>query len=499
MKIPEPQPFAPEWAEPDPGLLRPIRPLAPRLPLHNVFGSRIGSWIEKSAEAKGAPADYVMGTLLATVGALIGNARWASPWPGWLEPPVIWIMNIGRPSSGKSPAMDAVIEPLRIAEQALRKAALAERVAWNETSEVAKIVEHVWKDEVRAAAKARETPPEMPVACYIEPKPHVPRLVVNDATIERMGVILSEQPRGVLLMRDELAGFIENFGRYSSSAGGDRSFYIEAYGGRGYSVERLGRDPVTIDRLSIGILGGIQPDRLKSVLFKSDDDGLIARFLPIWPDPVPLCRPKSLVGQGLIEEMVEKILGLNLVPNAQGHLTPVILPFEESACSLMDDFRLSVRERETVAEGLMLSFLGKLPGVAARLALILAYMDWATQRGPEPHVILASHFARAVLLVDGYFVPMTARAYAGSSATKRDRDARRLVEIIRLQGWKTFSSREVMRLDRTGLATSAELDPILAVLEQGDCIRAVGPPAKASVGRPSRKYIVNPAVYDSET
>ena len=43
--------------------------------------------------------------------------------------------------------------------------------------------------------------------------------------------------------------------RYSCGSS-DRSFSQEAYGGRGYTVERLGRDPVHIDRLSIGVVGG---------------------------------------------------------------------------------------------------------------------------------------------------------------------------------------------------------------------------------------------------
>jgi hypothetical protein len=43
----------------------------------------------------------------------------------------------------------------------------------------------------------------------------------------------------------------------------------------------------------------------------------------------------------------------------------------------MDDFRKAVRGWEDGAEGLMLSFLGKLPGMTARLALVLAFLDWA--------------------------------------------------------------------------------------------------------------------------
>jgi hypothetical protein len=97
-----------------------------------------------------------------------------------------------------------------------------------------------------------------------------------------------------------LAGWLEGMQRYSGG-GSDRPFWLEAFGGRGFTVERMGREPLTIDRLSIGVLGGIQPDRLKSLLFKSDDDGLLARFVPIWPEPAPLRRPQAWADETLME------------------------------------------------------------------------------------------------------------------------------------------------------------------------------------------------------
>jgi hypothetical protein len=38
-----------------------------------------------------------------------------------------------------------------------------------------------------------------------------------------------------------------------------------------------------------------------------------------------------------------------------------------------------VRRWEAEAEGLLLSFVGKLPGMAARLSLVLAFLDWAAE------------------------------------------------------------------------------------------------------------------------
>jgi hypothetical protein len=59
------------------------------------------------------------------------------------------------------------------------------------------------------------------------------------------------------------------------------------YGGRSYVVDRMkNAEPLRIRNLSIGVLGGLQPDKL-SGLIDGPDDGLAARFLWTWPDNQP--------------------------------------------------------------------------------------------------------------------------------------------------------------------------------------------------------------------
>jgi len=497
VKAPNPIPFKPDWPEPAPRLLRADLPPAPVLPLRDVLGPRLAQWVQDAAEAKSAPPDYVFAALLAVAGATIGNARWVSVWQSWAEPPIIWTMCIGLPSAGKSPAIDAALQPLRSAERPLREAAEAERAAWAEKAELAKLTEATWKEAAKAAIKAGDTPPDRPKGCDAGPPPHIPRLVVNDGTIERLGAMLARQPRGTLQMRDELAGWLHGMQRYSGG-GTDRPFWLEAYGGRGFTVERMGREPLTIDRLTIGVLGGIQPDRLRSLLLKADDDGLLARFVPIWPDPAPLQRPQAWADELLIESVVGRLLTLDLVTDEQGEARPLFIPFTEEARCLMDDFRPTVRGWEAGAEGLMLSFLGKLPGLAARLALVLAFLDWAADGAEEPREITVQHFGRAAHLVEVYFLPMARRAYADAATPKAERAARRLVSIIREQAWHRFTSRDVLRLDRVGLSSKAELEPALALLEEGEGIRAIDPPKKPKGGRPTRLFAVNPALHERQ-
>jgi hypothetical protein len=155
-------PFMPSWPDPDPRYLRAVLPPAPELPLRDVLGPRLAQWVQDAAEAKGAPADYVFAAMLAVTGATIGNTRWASPWRGWAEPPIIWAMCIGLPSAGKSPAIDAALQPLRKAERPLREAAQKQVQAWAEKAELAKLAESTWKEAAKAAIKAGEMPPDRP-------------------------------------------------------------------------------------------------------------------------------------------------------------------------------------------------------------------------------------------------------------------------------------------------------------------------------------------------
>jgi len=93
---------------------------------------------------------------------------------------------------------------------------------------------------------------------------------------------------------------------------------------------------------------------------------------------------------------------------------------------------------------------------------------------------------------------MARRAYADAALSKPERAARRVLTAIRVQNWPRFTSREVLRLDLAGLGTVAQLNPALAILEEGDAIRAIETTHGTKGGRPSRLFAVNPALLRSQ-
>ena len=122
-----------------------------------------------------------------------------------------------------------------------------------------------------------------------EPEPPTrQRYKTNDATIEMLSVLLNQNPRGILIFRDELIGLLVSWDKSGRET--DRAFYLEAWNGTGgFTTDRIGRGTIDTQNLCVSLLGGIQPSKLAAYLAQAKDplqnDGLIQRFqLLVYPD-----------------------------------------------------------------------------------------------------------------------------------------------------------------------------------------------------------------------
>ena len=134
----------------------------------------------------------------------------------------------------------------------------------------------LWDEWERERASAHQAAPK----AQEPPKP--PRYVLHDVTTEKLGEILARQDRGVLVKRDEIAGWIGGMESYTRQQGGLGGPRVLAAGLRRRPVDR-GPDQAgeqRIRNLSVSVLGGIQPQRLKE-LHGLTSDGLLQRFVPV--------------------------------------------------------------------------------------------------------------------------------------------------------------------------------------------------------------------------
>ena len=183
------------WPDPDLTILVAGRREPPEFPIE-AFGGFWGGWVAGHAENRSVPVDYVAGGLLASTGALIGNARWVSPWQQWSEPPVLWIGEVGNPSSGKSPGLDAALNLLRQIEVEMAEDFPETLRRWETQQETAKAIREKWQSEVKDAIQKDVAAPEMPADAVAPDAPVRPRVHVSDATPEALGKLLSGHPRG---------------------------------------------------------------------------------------------------------------------------------------------------------------------------------------------------------------------------------------------------------------------------------------------------------------
>ena len=107
------------WGEIDMALLEETRAAVPAFPV-DLLPTFWRDWVLDTANATGAPADYVAQSLFAAVAGLCGAGVVVRLGPRWDEPLVLWQVLVGPPSSGKSPAMAPMRELLAAldAEQA---------------------------------------------------------------------------------------------------------------------------------------------------------------------------------------------------------------------------------------------------------------------------------------------------------------------------------------------------------------------------------------------
>lgn len=480
------------WDEPDRSFLKSETP-PPDFPV-NLFPTPIADWLLRTAESKSAPVDYVAGSLLTAAASLIGNARRISPWEGWTETPILWSALVGSPSAGKSPAMDPVLSLMRDLEGDYQEDHLEALRNFETDKMEAELLKAKWQSECKDATAKGFAPPLMPEKAIEPDTPTQKRLLIRDATIEATAMALKGQPKGLMSYRDELAGWFANFDRYSGAKGGDRAFWLEAYGARAYTVDRIknGGEPLMIPSLSCSILGGIQPDKLETCLMGGADDGLSARFLYFYPNPVKRQRPRFTPDGKMLESVLRRLESLS-VP-ADSH-TPKrrTAGLSASAADCFDAWWQALPDREPA--GRMAGWWGKLPGTALRLALVMEYLNWASEGNTqEPVEVAHGTISAALTLIDEYFAPMAERAFGLHASNEVSPATLKLADYLENSGPNEFTVRDLCRSGPLRSLKAPEVKTACLELVRYGWLRPAPIRAGETSGKTQSRFLANPAL-----
>jgi Protein of unknown function (DUF3987) len=331
--------------------------------------------------------------------------------------------------------------------------------------------------------------PSMPAAAA-DPGPFVPpRLYVSNVTVERLAVLLQARPQGMLLLSDELSGLFLNMSRYSG--GQDNEVYLEAWNGGAYTVERMGRPPITVDYLLVGLVGGLQPDKLARS-FKGDLDGMYARVLFAWPGDAPH-RPLTNEVAEVEPEIVNALSRIiDLTPAGEADFAPRNIPLSPEASDAFERFRQFQHHGKSALDGREREWWAKSSAHVLRLAGTLCYLDWAMVGGVEPKRIDVEHVQAAIRLVQDYFWPHSRAALRQIGLNERHANARRVLRWARANNRKEISLKDARR---DALSQSLDADQTLELhrgLVRSGWLRES---TTRTAGRPIRRWEVNPLLF----
>ncbi|HAT6935944.1 TPA: DUF3987 domain-containing protein [Legionella pneumophila] len=424
------------------------------------------------AERQQSLPDFVAVTTLVGLAGLLGRKALICPKQNddWSVTPNQWGAIIGRPSAMKSPSMKEALRPLYTLEDQANSQYKEEQKNYQEESILFEFENSLSKSNAKNVFKnqgkeaAREV---LRTKALINP-PIRRRLTVNDPTVEKLGELLNENPNGLLLIRDELSGWLGNLSREDHQS--DRAFYLECFDGNGrYIYDRIGRGTIEIENCTLSIIGGIQPSRIAPIIRNAThgivDDGLIQRFqLAVWPDDIShwqwIDRTPNQHAKKKYDEVFETLhyLEFNTEDNK-----PFQFKFTTNAQQLFIQWMNNIQElaRNTETHPVLESHLLKMPQTIAGLALLFEIIDGGRE------VVGVDATVRALKWAE-YLLSHAKRLY--SIAINSSLDAAKTILNRKKQLPTTFSIRDIQRKGWSGLDSSDVVHEALTwLIDYGYC------------------------------
>jgi hypothetical protein len=212
------------WPEPKPieSALPPVAPFDAEL-----LPEALRDYALDVADRQQSPPDFAAVAGICGLAALAGNRVRIRPKQNddWEVVPNLWGAIIGRPSAMKSPAMRSALAPVYAIQDSIRKdweaaqrdASIEGALSSLDAKEAVKKAAKALRGKDREEAKrllAERAPDNDEIPC--------PRLVVNDATVEKLGELLNENPRGQS-GHDRQHGHPRSFLNFGTTAGHRRN------------------------------------------------------------------------------------------------------------------------------------------------------------------------------------------------------------------------------------------------------------------------------------
>jgi len=261
---------------------------APPFPME-CFPPAMADMARAIAHTERTPETLAGCCILGIVSASIGAGLQVRSGPDRVTRGNLFLLASGDSGSGKGETFKHVARPLQEFERAAvdswkihtkpkvdtAKAILASRLKKLE-KDAGRATDLIAREDLRGEMELA-----MAELVQAEADCHPPALTVDDTTTEKLAVMLQNNQEQLASISAEARNIVDNvLGRYSDGAT-DEVIYLKAYSGDSCRVDRMGREPVTLQRPCLCCLWLVQPDKVQALLAESGltDGGLIPRFL----------------------------------------------------------------------------------------------------------------------------------------------------------------------------------------------------------------------------
>lgn len=468
----------------------------PEFPTH-ALPDILRQWVEAKSHATQTPADLAAWLVLAVCSAAIARRVIIEPRPGWEEPVNLFTAVLLEPGNRKSAVFSDAMKPLRELEAEFIEAARP-RVA-REQSDRRQDETRLKNLEKTAAEKgdatARQEACNLAAELAKQTESVLPRLLVDDATSEKLGMMLAQQGGRIASMSPEGGVFDLMAGLYSKSGMPQFGVYMMGHSGDDLIVDRVSRRSVHVECPALTCAYAMQPAVIEGLAEKAAfrGRGLLARFLyaapqswigsrEIAPDPVQTSTQEAYrqMVRDLAEIKCETVLQLSV--DARGMFEHWEAEIETM---LADGGEMEI----------MRDWGAKLAGATVRLAAVMHCVENDQAEHIEERTIAAA------IEIARYLVPH-AEAVLNMMLAEEDStadDAHYVLRWIERHGLREFTKRHVHQHGKRRFRKVEDLNAPLKELEQRGYIR-LRPTETTGPGRPpSPTYEVNPAVFDDET
>lgn len=460
----------------------------------------LAPWVDDIGERMQCPPDYAASTAITAAGAVIGTRLAIRPKvkDSWTVVPNLWAMNVGRPGTMKSPAINEALAPMKRYENDARKKndeALA--------AHIRELRQHKLKVGAIEAAYKKDANPTANIEFPNDPvQPPIIRRMVSDTTYEALGIIAAANPLGVLVHRDEISSLLTHLTREENAPA--RGGYLTGWNGTdSYTFDRVGRGHLHVDPLCISMIGSIQPGKLTALIGGANkggegDDGMMQRFNAlVWPDqggtwrdtdrdPHSEAFAKANAAFDSVNYM--RFDQNNSIYDVISHRSYVT--FDEAASRRFLEWRtkLEGRLRSGDLHSSIESHLSKYRKLVPALALINHVFD----NGPGPVGLVV--LERAISYSE-YFETHAVRAYGAGLGSDANTAQAILSRIRKREVADEFTLRDIHQRGWSNLTDRATVKLGLDLLVDHRWLRECAPEPHPTGGRPTTRYQINPKTF----